>query len=193
MRIQKIFFAFFLASFFFYVPTVSAQKKKESKHSEFSSHLWYGGNIGLNFYGFNGGNVFQIGVAPMVGYKIVEPLSVGPRVSFMFSSVKVPSFKAVGIIDVDAGLFMRLRIFRGLFIQGEVSNEWYQEPLFYSNGTTDKVSNSRVNPRLGLGWNWSEGRGAGSEIGIFYNFAIANDLNTYQNPLDYRFGFTWNF
>lgn len=192
MRIQRIFFALPLACFFFSLQPLAAQKER-SEPSEFKSRLWYGGNIGLNFYGYNGGNVFQIGVAPMVGYKIVEPLSVGPRVSVMFASVKNPGFKAVGLFDVDAGLFMRVRVFRGLFIQGEVTNEWFQEPVFYVNGTTDKVSSTRVNPRLGLGWNWSEGRGAGSEIGIFYNFAIANDLETYQNPLDYRFGFTWNF
>ena len=192
MSIQKIVYTLTFAFGFFFLQTASAQSDSDNS-SDFKSRLWYGGNIGLNFYGYNGGNVFQIGVAPMVGYKIVEPLSVGPRVSILFASVKNPGFKAVGVFDVDAGIFMRLRVFRGLFIQGEVSNEWFQEPIFYTNGTTDKFSDTRVNPRLGIGWNWSEGRGAGSEIGIFYNFAIADDLNTYQNPLDYRFGFTWNF
>lgn len=192
MNFQKTFTCLFLVCCFFSTQSLLAQKESAGS-ADFKSRLWYGGNIGLNFYGYNGGNVFQIGLAPMVGYKIVESLSVGPRVSVMFASVKNPGFKAVGLFDVDAGLFLRLRVFRGLFIQGEVTNEWYQEPLFYTNGTTEKVSNTRFNPRVGLGWNWSEGRGAGSEIGIFYNFAIADDINTYQNPLDYRFGFTWNF
>lgn len=179
--------------FFMLLSGKTVAQEERDNDSDFRSRLWYGGNIGLNFYGFNGGNVFQIGLAPMVGYKIVEPLSVGPRVSLFFASVKQPGFKAVGVFDVDAGMFMRLRAFRGLFLQGEVSYEWFQEPVFYTNGTTEKVASTRTNPRIGAGWNWSEGRGAGTEIGIFYNTAIANDINTFQNPWEYRFGFTWNF
>ena len=38
-----------------------------------------------------------------------------------------------------------------------------------------------------------QGAGAGSEISLMYNFAVANDLETFQNPLEYRFNFTWNF
>lgn len=194
MDSKKIFFSLTAACMLLFNQTLIAQDDSGQKLSDFKSRLWYGGNIGLNFFAYNGGNVFQIGIAPMVGYKIVEPLSVGPRVSLFFNSLKQPGFKAVGLFDVDAGMFVRCRVFRGLFIQGEVSNEWYQNPIFYVDGTTDKETESRVNPRLGIGYNWSGGRGgAGSEIGIFYNFEVANDLETYENPLEYRFGFTWNF
>ncbi|MCB0527127.1 MAG: hypothetical protein H6575_18455 [Lewinellaceae bacterium] len=192
MNFQKILFTATLVLAVLIAQPVDAQSDSNNG-GDFRSRLWYGGNIGLNFYGYNGGNVFLVGVAPMVGYKVAEPFSIGPRVSLFFSSVKQPGFKAVGLFDVDAGLFARLRVFRGLFFQGEVSNQWYQDPVFYVNGTTDKESNTRVNTRLGAGWNWSQGRGAGTEIGVFYNFAIANDTETYLNPLEYRFGFTWNF
>ncbi|MBP6828601.1 MAG: hypothetical protein KA165_18690, partial [Saprospiraceae bacterium] len=95
MSIQKIVYTLTFAFGFLFLQTASAQSESDNS-SDFKSRLWYGGNIGLNFYGYNGGNVFQIGVAPMVGYKIVEPLSVGPRVSILFASVKNPGFKAVG-------------------------------------------------------------------------------------------------
>lgn len=173
----------------------SEESDRDAGHrSAFASRLWYGGGFSLGFSGYQGGNVFSVGVAPQVGYKIVERFSMGPRLSYLFTSVKVPGFKAVGLNDVDAGIFARFRIFQGLFIQGELSNEWYQEPILYTNGTIEKDPRERFNQRLGLGWNFGNGQGGGgSEVGIFYNFAVASELETYQNPLEYRFGFTWRF
>lgn len=172
-------------------------KKKDSdkEKGSFKSHLWYGGNLGLNFYGFNGGNVFFIGVSPMVGYKIIEPLSVGPRVSVNYTSLKYPGYKALSLVDTEIGAFLRFRAFRGFFLQGEVSNTWSQQPgEFQSNNTLSKYSIQRFNQYLGAGYNFGNGEGGvGSEIGVFYNFAIASDINSYQNPLDFRFGFTWLF
>lgn len=178
-------------------PVFAQKSKKKSKKgenkTEFKDRLWYGGGVALGFSGYNGGNVFAFGLSPMVGYKITPAISVGPRVSALFTSIKVPRYKAVGLFDVDAGLFVRVKVFRGLFIQGEGTNQWYQEPIFYSDLTTEKDPRSRFNTRLGAGWNFGSGSGGGSEIGIYYNFTVANDLETYQNPLEYRFGFTWNF
>jgi hypothetical protein len=89
------------------------------------------------------------------------------------------------------GGFLRYRIFQGLFIQGELSNEWYQEVYI---GTTEKQNLTRFNQRIGGGYNFGGGRGGpGSEIAIMYNFAIANDLETAYNPMEYRFVFTWGF
>lgn len=163
--------------------------KKEA--APLKSKLWYGGGIQLGFNSYFGSNVFSFGLSPMVGYKIIEQLSIGPRVEMTYASVKQSGFKAVGLFDVDAGVFLRFRVFRGLFLQGELSNEWYQEAL---SGSEEKIKSQRFNQRLGAGWNFSNGEGGGgSEIGVFYNFAIANDVTTYENPLGYRFGFTWNF
>lgn len=195
MRLQNCFSALFIAFLLLCTQASFAQnrKKNQKSSSDFASRLWYGGGLALGFSGYNGGNVFSFGLSPMVGYKIVPALSVGPRVSFLFTSVKVPGYKAVGLFDVDAGLFARVKVFRGLFIQGEATNEWYQEPIFYGDFTTGKERRDRLNTRLGAGWNFGSGQGAGSEIGVFYNFTVANDLDTYQNPMEYRFGFTWNF
>lgn len=154
------------------------------------SKLWYGGGLQLGFSSYNGGNVFSFGLSPMVGYKIIEAISVGPRVEMLYSSIKVPGYKAISLFDVDAGVFVRAKVFRGLFFQGELSNGWIQQPT--GNGT-EKITTTRFNQRLGAGWNFGSGQGGGSEIGIFYNFAVANDLYSYENPLSYRFGFTWNF
>ena len=171
------------------------QKKEHAEHEEkeespLKSRLWYGGGVQLGFSSYYGSNLFSFGISPMVGYKIVEKLSVGPRVEVTYTSLKQSGYKALSLVDVDAGVFLRFRVFRGLFLQGELSNEWRQEP---SDQPREKINVQRFNQRLGAGWNFGSGEGGGSEIGVFYNFAIANDVNTYENPLSYRFGFTWNF
>lgn len=154
------------------------------------SRLWYGGGAIIGFGGINGYSGFNFGVSPMVGYKIVGPLSAGPRVAYDFNSLKQPGSKAINLHSFDVGAFVRCRVFRGLFVQGEISNEWFQD-IDYS--TLDKFNDNRANQRLGAGWNFGEPGGVGSEISVLYNFKIANDINTYRNPIEYRFGFTWRF
>ncbi len=177
MSIQKSFFLLLSVGMLLSSQSAFAQKDRDKKEpSEFATRLWYGGGIGLGFSSGNnvfGGSysVFQFGLAPMVGYKIVEPLSVGPRVSFTYSSFKQSGFKATSLFNVDAGIFVRYRVFQGLFLQAEGSNEWYQDVFI---GSTDKIKRTRFNKRLGLGWNFNGGNGGGgSEIGILYNFTIA--------------------
>lgn len=169
----------------------SQRKRDNERNPDLKSRLWYGGGLALGFSSGGGYSIFQFGLSPMVGYKIVEPLSVGPRVAFTFSSLKQSGFKAVGLFNVDAGAFVRYRAFQGLFLQAEGSNEWYQDVFL---GSTDKINRTRFNKRVGAGWNFGGGGGgAGSEIAILYNFTVADDVETYENPLEYRFGFTWNF
>lgn len=164
--------------------------KPEKEPKSLNSRLWYGGGIQLGFNSYFGSNIFSFGLSPMVGYKIIDQLSVGPRVETTYTSYKQSGYKAISLFDVDAGVFVRFKVFRGLFFQGELSNEWYQQISDFSG---EKVKKTRFNQRLGAGWNFGNGHGGGSEIGVFYNFAVANDVETYENPLGYRFGFTWNF
>ena len=156
----------------------------------FKAKLWYGGGVNIGFGGFNGFSSFNFGVSPMVGYKIIGPLSAGPRVAYDFTSLKQRGYKSIALNSFDIGAFVRCRVFSGLFFQGEVSNQWYQD---LDNFSGEKISAQRVNQRLGAGWNFGQPGGAGSEITVLYNFNIANDLNTYLNPVEYRFGFTWKF
>lgn len=198
MRLQKFFAPLLILCMVLSAEAVSAQRnKKKAKEKEkeesydFKSHLWYGGNLALGFSGGGGYSIFQFGLAPMVGYKIVEPLSIGPRISVTYLSFKQSNFKAANIFNVDAGVFMRFRAFQGLFIQAEGSNEWYEDVFL---GISETIKRTRFNKRLGVGYNFNAGQGDfGSEIGILYNFTIADDVEGYENPIEYRFGFTWNF
>lgn len=166
----------------------SSKSKQKKEDAPFVSKLWYGGGINLGGGAFNGTSLFSFGVSPMVGYKIIPSLSVGPRVAFSIASLKEAGFKATSLYTIETGAFLRLKVFRGLFLQGEVSNEWRQDPI----GFGEKVSTTRFNQYLGAGWNFGGG-GLGQEIGIFYNFAIANDINSFQQPFGYRLAFTYRF
>lgn len=194
----------------------SGKKEKKSKKEEtpFQDRLWYGGGVNIGFSGFNGSNAFGFGVSPMVGYKFNNWLSAGPRLSVFFTSQKYPGIKAINLFNTDAGIFLRARVFKGFFLQGELANQWVQDPgyLVDRNGVTlavleydynpstdailgiAKVPYTRFTQFIGAGYNFSNGEGGpGSEIGIFYNVALANDVKSYQNPLDYRFAFTFRF
>jgi len=168
------------------------RNKKEEKETPkgFAARLWYGGGVNIGFGGLNGFTSFNFGVSPMIGYKIIGPLSAGPRIAYDFNSLKQRGFKSISLHSFDVGAFVRCRIFRGLFAQAELSNEWYQDLDYFSG---EKYNDNRANQRLGLGWNFGEPGGVGSEISVLYNFKIANDIDTYRNPIEYRFGFTWKF
>lgn len=164
------------------------EKEQVEEKTGFKSRLWYGGGIQLGFSSYYNANIFAFGLSPMVGYKFSRFFSLGPRLEVVYNSYKIPGYKAFSLFDTDLGMFARFRVFRGLFFQGELASEWYDN----LDANLEKYRTQRFNQRLGAGWNWSDGH-VGSEIGVFYNFAVANDLNAYQNPLSYRFGFTWNF
>ncbi len=161
----------------------------EEGPKDFKSRLWYGGGVNIGFGGFNGFSSFNFGLSPMVGYKIIGPLSAGPRLAYDFTSLKQRGYKSLNLHSFDAGVFVRCRAFMGLFFQAELSNQWYQG----LNDFNEKFNDQRVNQRLGAGWNFGQPGGTGSEISVLYNFKVANDLNTYLNPIEYRFGFTWKF
>lgn len=199
MRTQKQTTAFLAFAFLLLISqTLSAQSRRDRDRDReeketpksFASRLWYGGGVNIGFGAFNGYSSFNFGVSPMIGYKIVGPLSIGPRVAYDFNSLKQRGFKSIGLHSFDVGGFVRCRVFRGLFLQGEVSNEWYQD---FSDFSNEKFNDTRVNQRIGAGWNFGQPGGTGSEISVLYNFKIANDINTYRNPIEYRFGFTWKF
>jgi len=166
------------------------RKTVKDEPKDFKSRLWYGGGVNIGFGGFNGFSSFNFGLSPMVGYKIIGPLSVGPRIAYDFTSLKQRGFKSLNLHSFDAGVFVRCRAFMGLFFQAELSNQWYQD---LDDFTGEKYNDRRVNQRLGAGWNFGQPGGTGSEISVLYNFKVANDLNTFLNPIEYRFGFTWKF
>ncbi|MEY3242039.1 MAG: hypothetical protein RIR11_3478 [Bacteroidota bacterium] len=170
------------------------KKKKKKEKTEFKDKLWYGAGVGLGFSAFNGERAFGLSLAPMVGYKIIPRISVGPRVSLSYTSQKVFGYKAFQLLDTEIGAFLRVHAFRGFFLQGELSRGWDQELYLSSNGEIFKDSAPTINPYVGLGYNYSRGEGGpGQEISLMYNFRIANDINTNETPIQFRLAFTFGF
>lgn len=169
------------------------KKKKGDSDYSFKDHLWFGGGIGLGFGSGFGYSQFAFGVSPMAGYKIIGPLSVGPRISIDYSSVKYTGVGTYNLFDVELSAFARVKIFKGLFVQGELGTvtDQYLEPDI---NKYVKVKRTRPAQYVGLGYNFSNGEGGfGQEIAIMYDFYVGNDVNSYENPWQYRFAITFGF
>ena len=172
------------------------KKKKKKKKSDYSlkDHLWYGGGIGLGFGSGFGYSQFGFGISPMVGYKIIGPLSMGPRISIDYTSVKYQGLGTYNLFDVELSLFARVKVFKGLFVQGEIGTVTDQYLGQDNTGNLEKVKRTRPAQYVGVGYNFSNGEGGfGQEISIMYDFYIASDINAIENPCQYRFAITFVF
>jgi hypothetical protein len=175
--------------------TASERKKREKEEKSLKKRLWYGGGVNIGFTGYNGQSVFQLGVSPMVGYKIWGPISIGPRLSVDYGAYKQAGYKALSLFDFETGIFARTKIWGPIFAHVEGGNQWSQYPDGgYDPATLKPTKKTReiFNKYVGLGYNNGDG-GAGYEILVLYNFALANDIQSSRLPIDYRIGFTWKF
>lgn len=189
-----------------------AQRKKKKKKSEtdeyfdesggFAHRLWYGGNV---IVGFNGGtntftflnySTFTIGITPMVGYKITDFFSVGPRFTILYQyyrgEIALGVADGINLTSYGAGVFSRFKFFREFFVHGEYE---YLEQAFIADlrdGEWVSGSFAQDNIYFGAGYNSSVGGPFGYEILILYNFNVPPDTLTI-NPFDFRIGFTYNF
>jgi hypothetical protein len=148
----------------------------------FKHRLWYGGgfNLGLS------GSAFQVGITPMVGYKIVGELSAGPRLGIAYTSFSNGATRE-SFTDYNAGVFARYKFLGFLFLHAEYgySSKNYLDQFYRP------VKLNRSSPALGGGYNSSNGV-VGYEISILYDPTIG-DITSTISPLDIRFGFNYNF
>lgn len=161
---------------------------------KFTDKLWYGGGFTLGFAGDNNTSVFGLGISPMVGYKITEKLSIGPRVVVDYTMYKTRlggEVQRVDLVTYGGGVFGRFKAFRSIFAHVEyaVLNQAFPA----SNSFNDLVTFREVtnNFYIGAGYNSSVGGGLGYEILLLYNTLEPDD--SIDLPIDFRIGFTWNF
>lgn len=162
----------------------------QKKATDFKSKLWYGGNINLGFQGNNFESIFNIGLAPMVGYKITPAFSIGPRVEINYSYYKVaagPSILRYNLYSGGIGPFARYKFFKMLFFHVEYQLEYAQFPSI-NPFDGSKESQFFNNTFVGLGYN-----AGGGEILLLYNLSDQQSRNTLGMPISLRFGFTLNF
>ena len=185
------------------------KKKKSSKTDEyfddsgFANKLWYGGNFTLGSAGGNNQSLFAIGIAPMVGYKLINDLvSVGPRVGFEYNHIRVqsgaggPVYKA-SPLSYSAGAFARVKPFQNFFghFEYEYQSADSTDPDrdgYIEIDSQGKIITERVpfnNVYVGAGYN--SGGLLGYEILLLYN--VNQPDNIVDSPFDIRFGFTYKF
>jgi hypothetical protein len=218
-NVLKIFMLLMTCILIVGVTDVNAQygKKKKKKKSEeedkeyfdesggFKHKLWYGGGINLGYGGDNNRSQFVFGLSPMVGYKITEQLSFGPRLVLDYNAIRDRDrFNEINkgkSLNYGGGLFGRFKIFNALFLHVEYSalnqafylidsstGDLVTKPNSNNLETSREISN---NFYIGGGYHSGGGGGVGYEIVLLYNLLAPDDV--VAQPLDFRIGFTWNF
>ena len=168
------------------------KKKKSSKTDEyfdesgFANRLWYGGSVPFQIGGDGlGNNALLIGLSPMVGYKINDFFSVGPRASIKYYEIYWPgdNFK---MLQLGIGAFGRARIASSFFAQ--IEYETLQSNEISDLGTGVDISDDNL--YLGIGYHSPMGNAWGYEIMILFNFQEEREDVV---PIEYRAGLTYKF
>ncbi len=197
-----------LAVLMFLPQQAEAQTKKKKSDTDeyfdesggFKYRLWYGGSLILNFqggtnrFGYNE-SVFTLGLTPMVGYKIFDELSVGPRFTILYQyytgEIAPGLSDGINLTSYGLGIFARYKFFQQFFVHGEVE---YLEQAFIQDIRNNEWVSGRIgreNYYFGGGYNSNGGGPFGYEVLVLYNFNVPE--NSFQNPFDFRIGFTYNF
>ncbi len=180
--------------------TAMAQRSDTDRYFDesqgFTHRLWYGGGVILNFLSTGAESAFTIGVSPLIGYKITDDFSVGPRFSLIYTNYRLQTgfdqVTAANLFDYGVGAFTRYKLFRSFFVHLEYGAD-NEEIVSGYNSIDDELVTSRVvrsNAYIGAGYN--DGNGIlGYDIYLLYN-TLAPENNV-RLPIEFRFGLTYNF
>lgn len=160
----------------------------------FEDRLWYGAGFTGNFFGNGVTSNVQLGIAPMVGYKVTDNLSFGPRISALVSFYKTQfvagQVERINPLDWSVGLFGRYRIAREFFAQVEYA--FQNEAFIFTDASGLRVDREVNNAfYVGGGYAASLGRQLGLEMSL--NYYLNQPFDDFRNPLNYRFGINYRF
>ena len=179
--------------------TATAQRSDTDRYFDesqgFTHRLWYGGGIILGFSGSSFASAFTIGASPLIGYKITDNFSVGPRFSLIYTYYRTDlsgQIQSTNLVDYGIGAFTRYKLFRSFFIHLEYGFD-NEEFVDFNNSTVNELATGREvrnNAYVGAGYN--DGNGIwGYDIYLLYN-TLAPE-NSLGQPIEFRFGLTYNF
>ena len=170
-----------------------AQQAQRSSSKSFGDHLWYGGNIGVGFQSFNNSSSFFFGLYPMVGYKITDDFSIGPRLGVLYQYLRIRGLDTriynFHPIELSGGIFARYKFSEHIFAHSEFEIVNERRFTFTPTGAATTFSELEENIYFGLGYT-SGGKNA-YEILVLYDFLA--DQNLLENPISFRGGFTYKF
>lgn len=156
-----------------------------------SSNLWYGGGLQLGFSSTNFQSFFNVGISPMVGYKVTNNLSFGPRVALAYNSFKRRNTNddfSSNYLTWAVGVFGRMRVFNEFFIHTEYSLE---SDIIGFVGN-EPVRRNRSVPYLGAGYSPFNPGGGSSEFVVLFRLASSSQIIR-EAPYVFRAGINFNF
>lgn len=151
----------------------------------FAHRLWYGGMLNFQIGGDGFGNSsLLLGLSPMVGYKINDMFSFGPRatINYFRTYYRGPDFK---VMQYGIGGFGRAKFTPSIFAHVE-----YEVLSVNEISDFGLLEGSDENFYAGVGYNSAIGGGFGYEILGLYNFIEEDETNV---PIEIRIGITYNF
>lgn len=167
----------------------------------FTDRLWYGADFTLNFFSVPNGTAFNAGIAPMVGYKITDALSFGPRVEILYRgeryNVGTGSDLKFNSTNFGVGAFTRLKVFNQYFLHAEyqaLNNETGNLVQDFTNppNNVSIVTNRNWEDRFFLGGGYGvSGGGVGFQVSILWN--LLQEFTSQNIPLYYRMGINYKF
>lgn len=160
--------------------------------------LWYGGGLILDYQSRFGESLFRVGVTPMVGYKLNNFLSVGPRASLVYNAYGA-EFQGLGRVksrnwSYAIGAFSRAKLFRGVFAQAEYSllSDVVITGIDQTTNQFRELRSTRAVPFLGAGFSNGGGPGGvGFEIAVMFRLTQPDRLN--DTAYEIRTGLNYNF
>ena len=177
----------------------NAQRSSRTSQPGFADRLWYGGSFDLGL----SGNQFNLGLAPMTGYKLIGGLSAGIRIPLEYTYIKLTGTGGTNAkysgLDFGGGVFVRQKIVDAVFVHAELNHLWITQPVT-QNGfaildpenpgklLTENATENQCN--LGLGYTSARGEW-GYELSILYN--VLEDDQSDEIPWIVRAGFNYRF
>ena len=154
---------------------------------KFTQKLWYGGGVNLGFQSFNGISQFLFGLSPMVGYKITDEFSMGPRAAVQYTYYKINAETAQPL-SWAIGAFSRYKLFPSIF--AHIEYEFEDRALAAYDGFELSIFRQARN-NFYAGGGYHSGNGLwGYELVVLYNF-LEEDFN--DIPFIIRAGITYKF
>lgn len=169
--------------------TMSAQK---SEKSSFKDKTWYGAHMALGFGASSTQSAFTLGIAPMMGYRIMGPISIGPRANILYRHLRFLDFSGnliqkINIVDKGVGVFLRAEVYRQYFAQVELM---YESTVNQIANNGDQIKVNGANAYIGIGTNIG-GRNPSIELMLTYDLNLQATLKS--DLINFRFGFTINY
>lgn len=184
----------------------SSDKKSEyfDESGNFASRLWYGADVSFSFGSANlgggvTGNSILFGLTPMVGYKITDNFSVGPKVGFLYQGGRFNdnSFGddiRLNATDISVGVISRFKFLEYYFIHGEIENVWesFATGVVDSNNRLELEREATGHYYLGAGYG-SGGGTLGFNLYALWDFSREFTSGSNGLPIVVRAGLTYRF